>query len=160
MGAAIRNNNPLNVKGSPTNMWEGSYEIDAAGHARFIARSWGIRAAVRSIVRKYANGKRNLMEIIADWAPASDTQGSIPGRAQNQPGRYAAYVAEEMGIAIYDDLMLARGGQLSIDALPRLLRMMSAMARYEDRSQPPILLAEVLQGLADYADTYHSEQTI
>jgi hypothetical protein len=92
-----KNQNPLNIKNNPCNPWKGS-STDERGHAVFVDPAMGIRAGLITMEKKWQNGKRTLRSIINEWAPASDTQGSLPGRPANDPGAYAIFVAKAAGI--------------------------------------------------------------
>lgn len=91
-----KNKNPLNIKGA--DRWKGKLGNDSRGHVIFSDPAFGIRAAARTIQSKWINGKRTIRAICRDWAPASDTIGSIPGNAPNDPDAYADFVAQRSGI--------------------------------------------------------------
>ena len=99
-----KENNPLNIKNNPANRWAGSLGENAVGTAIFSSPSMGVRAAMRCLQKKYLAGKTTLLAIISDWAPADDTQGSLPGRPANDPADYARYVGDRIGFSIDEKL--------------------------------------------------------
>jgi hypothetical protein len=69
---AYRNRNPLNIRWSAKNKWQGQTGCDARGFAKFESLSYGYRAAVK-ILRQYrANGWKTIAEVIRHWAPPSE----------------------------------------------------------------------------------------
>ena len=96
------NKNFLNIKNDQFNPWDdvnGPSRTDSRGHAIFADPAYGIRAAMRSLQKKWLNGKRTIAELCADWAPSDDTLGSIPGGQQfNDPEEYASFVSMGCGI--------------------------------------------------------------
>ena len=120
-----RNKNPLNVKQVSGSGWKGSVGADARGHAVFEDPAYGIRAAMRCFHSKYRNGKRTIKAIVFDWAPADDTEGSLPGGKPNDPEAYLRFV----------DVCVAWG---KLDVLPDPVEdpvpwmwLLRAMAQYE-----------------------------
>jgi len=120
---AEKNKNPGCVK-QGLDPWKGSQTADASGHAVFDDPVYGFRALYRTLAQKYMAGKRDLLAIMRDYAPADDTQGSIAGRPANDPGSYAQYLSRVTGHAIGEDLLL-------VDAAgdPRSMDLMIALAR-------------------------------
>jgi hypothetical protein len=101
-------NNLLNVKGSVRNPWMGQISLDAQGHADFTEAVFSVRAAFICFDKKWANGKRTLRAICADWAPADDHQGGDPARPMNDPVDYARFVADKVGLGIDEELLSPR----------------------------------------------------
>ena len=101
---AQRNNNPGNLKNDPDDPWNGTIGQDDRGHAIFEDVVHGVRAMAKTILAKWNNGYNTLIEMIGDpehgWAPASDTQGSIPGNPPNDPVEYATTVGAWLSIGI------------------------------------------------------------
>lgn len=128
-------NNPLNVKQGAT-PWKGSTGANGVGTAIFPDPVLGVRAAMRTLHSKWLRGKINLAEIIADWAPADDTQGSLPGHPPNDPARYAAYVAGRVGYSSTEALP-----NPSTDPLTwaHIIRVMAHYEMGEDCHWPVIL---------------------
>ncbi len=140
------NKNPLNIKQVSPDAWAHSVGADGRGHAIFADPAHGVRAAMRSLQRKWDNGKRTLIQIIADWAPASDTVGSIAGGAQNDPIDYARYVAARAGCGVGESL-------LSPASNPHLwLRIVRAMAYYEMGEECP--WSVVLRGMGMWFEDF------
>jgi hypothetical protein len=83
--------------------------MDKRGHAYFNTQDFGVRAAVKTILAKYRNNKKTLADIIADWAPSDDTQGSEPNRPANDPVDYASTVASWIDVPSHKDLYLIAG---------------------------------------------------
>lgn len=74
----IRNNNPLNIKWSSVNNWNGQTGKDNGGFSIFDNPVNGIRAAAR-ILKNYRNrGVNTLREIITEW-----TRGDDPAMQQS-----------------------------------------------------------------------------
>jgi hypothetical protein len=90
--------NPLNIKAEMKQAWVGQVATDGRGHAVFADDAHGVRAALRTLDKKWQNGKRTLEAIIREWAPASDTIGSVEGAEPNDPDGYAASVARRVGM--------------------------------------------------------------
>ena len=107
----LRNNNPLNIRRSGSNKWQGMRPVQTdKAFVQFTARKYGYRAAfvlIRNYIqRHHAN---TIGKIIARWAPSSDgndTQSYIrfvsrttgipadePLRFENQQVHYRDYVA-------------------------------------------------------------------
>lgn len=146
----LKSKNPLNVKQTrPHDPWRGTIGVDSRGHVQFDDEIFGIRAAVRTLAAKYNKGKVTIAAIIADWAPASDTIGSIPGNPQNDPGEYAAFVAERMGWAV--DVRLGLFEPSGRTRWPGLLiDMLEAMIEYENGVGTHLPMSKILHGIAEY----------
>lgn len=79
-----RNNNPLNIRYSKYNDWEGQILPNTDGtFAQFQTMAWGYRAAL-VLLRIYINtyGADTVEKIITRWAPASDGNNT-PGYINN-----------------------------------------------------------------------------
>lgn len=127
--AGVRNNNPLNVKGSG---WKGQADSDSRGHAQFLNTVWGIRAAIITL-RTYQlkHGLYSIADILSRWAPSTDTIGSIPGAPPNSPAEYTKFVGQEVGLP--GTLALGLFEKDGTVGLPdTLFQVMSAMAQYEN----------------------------
>lgn len=70
----MRNNNPLNVKYNIHNRWIGMEEPDKDGFCTFYKLEYGIRAAMKIIVRyqQHYNIHR-VADLIARWSPDGKT---------------------------------------------------------------------------------------
>lgn len=117
------NKNPLNIKGR--DHWLGKIANDSRGHCIFESPEYGIRAGMRTLQSKWINCKRTIAAIISEWAPSSDTQGSMPGRPANDPDDYAGYVARRAGIGEHAALPDPVGCD------PVWGKIIAAMAHYE-----------------------------
>ena len=130
----IRNKNYLNVKnGSSPWMDAGEKEskTDSRGHAIFTDPAYGIRAGIM-LLRSYyfKHNLRTVAEILARWAPASDTVGSLPGAPPNSPIDYSTFVAGRMGIGFNDRLDIFNEDK-TIGNIARLRALFFAMSEYE-----------------------------
>jgi len=138
------NKNPLNIKGREK--WAGKIGNDSRGHCIFSDPAYGIRAGMRTLQSKWKNCKTTLADICADWAPVSDTQGSIAGRPANDPGDYARYVAERVWIGDHAALP-----DPMVDTII-WTRIVRAMAKYEMGEECP--LSVVLRGVALWLEDF------
>jgi hypothetical protein len=111
----LRNNNPLNLKGSVN--WHGMTGVDPDGYAIFDTPLSGIAAADHNL-QAYSthHGLNTVAGIIGRWAPAGD--------GANDPNGYAATVAKAMGVQPSDMLDMASPGTRE--------KLMSAMAGVEN----------------------------
>lgn len=132
MSVGIKNRNWLNIKRGNSD-WRGMIGVDARGHAIFEAPEWSIRAGIRLLRTYRKSGLDTVASILARWAPATDTLGSIPGMPANTPAAYARFVSQRMGVAATEKLGLfqADGVRLSARGEDLLPRMLMAMAIYE-----------------------------
>ncbi len=130
----IRNHNYLNVKNTPANPWKESIGTDGRGHAQFSSPEWGIRAAIITL-RTYwlKHNLHSIAQILARWAPDTDTVGSLTGGSANSPAQYSSFVARRLGVNPTDNLHLFHpNGSLRS---PRTLKaLLQAMAAYENGS--------------------------
>lgn len=145
--------NPGNVKNEPFSNWQGSIGVDSRGLAIFtdmdghMAQAWGVRAMVRTLARKAANGKRSLSEIIRDWAPADDPE------AHNDPEEYAATVAKWMGVDVDRDLCIfgTRGDVIDYN---KLVKIIAAIATYENGHDYKLSVSKILDGIELYLERW------
>lgn len=130
----IRNKNYLNVKNG-TSPWMDAGEkesgTDSRGHAVFSDPAYGVRAGIL-LLRSYyfKHNLRTIAEILARWAPASDTVGSLPGAPPNSPLDYSTFVAGRIGFGFNDRLDIFKEDK-SIGNIARLRALFSAMSEYE-----------------------------
>jgi hypothetical protein len=130
----IRNKNYLNVKNG-TSPWldAGGKEsgTDSRKHAIFTDPAYGIRAGIL-LLRAYffKHNLRTIAEILARWAPASDTIGSLPGAPPNSPLDYSTFVAGRMGVGFNDRLDIFNEDQ-TIGNIAHLKALFFAMSEYE-----------------------------
>jgi hypothetical protein len=143
-------NNPGNVKQSKLNPWRGSDGNDARGHTVFSSMPYGIRAMVRTLAAKWEAGKRSIADIIASWAPVTDTIGSIPGAKQNNPSAYADYVAARVHPSAPLNLFDGKGAVADYN---QLIALIMAMSEYENAHWKPST-ADVLRGIALYHEDF------
>lgn len=136
MRTGIKNLNYLNVKGKASDPWNGSTGLDADGHAIFVSDLYGLRAAVRSLARKWEHGPITLLELIGGrdgvfegWAPVSDPNAS------NDPVKYSNTIAGWMSVPpervspIVICLIFNRDGNVLNH--PMLRDLVRSMAAYE-----------------------------
>lgn len=88
---ATRNNNPLNIRYSPTNNWNGKGADNGSGFENFESPDHGLRAGLKLMRNHIANGNDTLSSLISTWAPAKD---------KNDPVQYAQYVSSKTGIPV------------------------------------------------------------
>src|SRR5688500_10842783 len=98
----IKNKNYLNVKNGRSPWIDAGgkkSKTDSRGHAVFTDPAYGVRAGIM-LLRTYffTHNLRTIAEILARWAPATDTIGSVPGGPKNSPLEYSTFVAGRMGI--------------------------------------------------------------
>jgi hypothetical protein len=141
------NRNPLNVKvENPRDPWHdarGSCLTDSQGHAVFTDVRWGIRAAARTLCRKYLNKedeKYSVRRIVGEWTDVE--KDKIP---------YIAYVAKQMSVTVNQDLYLCcPDGSMIPTQIGQIIRMMQAMTRWECGHQYNVPDSQWLEGLAMY----------
>ncbi len=112
----IRNNNPLNIRYSIYNDWQGQTGTDGE-YAIFSSAEYGIRAAAKLLnnyVTKY--GLRSVSGIINRWAPASE----------NNTGAYIQAVANKLNVQSNDVLLWPT----------QLKPLLEAMIYHENGIQP------------------------
>lgn len=129
----IRNKNYLNIKNgiSPWLDAGGDSQTDSRGHAVFTDAAYGVRAGIL-LLRKYffTHNLRSIAEILARWAPATDTVGSLPGAPRNSPVEYSNFVAQRTGIPYNEQLDIFKQDR-TIDNIGRLRALIFAMAEFE-----------------------------
>lgn len=130
----LKNNNYLNLKNGASR-WldagEKDSKNDSKGHAVFTDPAYGVRAGIL-LLRSYffKHNLRTIAEILARWAPASDTIGSIPGALPNVPADYSKFVADRMRIS-YNQKLDIFNEDKSIGNIGQLRDLFFAMAAYE-----------------------------
>jgi len=134
VATGIRNKNYLNVKNgsSPWMDADGKEsQTDSRGHAIFTDAAYGVRAGIL-LLRKYyfAHNLHTIAEILARWAPATDTIGSLPDAPPNSPLGYATFVARRMGIS-YNERLDIFSANKSIGNIARLKALFFAMSEFE-----------------------------
>lgn len=111
----IRNNNPLNIRISGQ-MWRGKIKDNTDGSfEQFETMEWGIRAAIvicRTYIRQHHID--TPAAIIKRWAPA----------VENNTEAYITYVLDEAN--------LYRNERISQNSKFQILRLLHAMAKYEN----------------------------
>ncbi|HEX7313588.1 MAG TPA: peptidoglycan DD-metalloendopeptidase family protein [Pyrinomonadaceae bacterium] len=131
----IRNNNFLNVKNG-SDPWQDANSqtarTDERGHAVFTDPAYGVRAGI-ILLRSYffKHNLRTVAEILARWAPESDTVGSLPNAPQNSPVEYSTFVASRMGISFNQKLDIFKEDK-TVGNIARLRALFGAMAEYEN----------------------------
>jgi hypothetical protein len=129
MPRGFRNNNPGNIRISPSSIWRGladpgdktNFQLREKSFCVFREPEWGLRA-VAILLRKYKTeyGLDTPRKIISRWAPASDN---------NDVGSYAQQLAKALGIAPDDPVDATEDADL--------IKMMRAIARHENGDLPP-----------------------
>ena len=105
-----RNNNPLNIRISKANQWQGEVANNTDGvFEQFVSMEYGYRAALK-LIQNYINnyGLRTVADIIARWAPNNEnnTQGYI-SRVCNSTGWTPAKVIDPYNREDMTDLVYA-----------------------------------------------------
>ena len=116
----IRNNNPLNIRISGQG-WRGKIKDNTDGSfEQFESIEWGIRAAI-VIVRTYIRQHHlnTPAAIIRRWAPA----------VENDTKKYIDFVIDRAN--------LYRNEQISSNSKFQILRLLAAMAYYENGVEVP-----------------------
>lgn len=123
MPKGISNNNPLNLRWSVANNWQGQTGADADGFAQFTTAQYGIRAAVITMVNGYIKkGYNTIAKIIGRWSPVND-----PGNAAGSTQNYIDFVA----------LHAAMGKDDIVDTLPTaIFNIVRAMIEFENGYNP------------------------
>lgn len=116
---ATRQNNPLNIRYSASNNWQGKGGDNGSGFEQFDTPDHGFRAGIK-LMRNHINaGNNTLSSLINKWAPASDN---------NNPAQYAQSVSQQTGIPV--DAKLDPNDPQQMTAIAR------AMARQEGYNAP------------------------
>lgn len=118
MTRGIRNNNPGNIRFSPSNDWEGQLaQPDRDGFSVFTDPRFGIRA-MAILLRNYVNryGLNTVRGLITRWAPPSE----------NDTDAYANHVALELGIGLDD----------TIDLQAHLPSLVKVIVKHENAINP------------------------
>lgn len=128
----IRNRNLLNVKGEG---WRYSLGHDDRGHNIFPTFAKGLRAGIITL-RSYwtRHQRKTIYDILARWAPETDTIGSLPGAPPNSPRKYSLFVASRMDHQPGAPLSLFHEDG-SVNDAEQLYHLVAAMAAYES-SEP------------------------
>ncbi|HEX5733986.1 MAG TPA: peptidoglycan DD-metalloendopeptidase family protein [Blastocatellia bacterium] len=134
IATGIKNKNYLNVKNGKSPWIDAGgkkSKTDSRGHAVFTDPAYGVRAGIM-LLRKYffTHNLRTIAEILARWAPATDTIGSLPDGPKNSPLEYSTFVAGRMGIG-YNEKLDIFNEDKSIGNISRLRGLFFAMAEYE-----------------------------
>lgn len=134
IATGIKNKNYLNVKNGKSPWMDAGgkkSKTDSRGHAVFTDPAYGVRAGIM-LLRRYffTHNLRTIAEILARWAPATDTVGSLPGGPKNSPLEYSTFVAGRMGID-YNEKLDIFNEDKSIGNISRLRSLFFAMAEYE-----------------------------
>lgn len=137
MSVGFKNNNYLNLKQPGPDRWRDAdgkdSGIDSKGHAVFKDPAWGVRAGIiqlRSYFFNKEHPRRTVAGILARWAPANDTIGSLPGGPPNSPPQYTAFVSKRMGVGPNQTLETFQPNG-SLGNLAQLRDLFFAMAAYE-----------------------------
>lgn len=131
----LRNNNYLNLKNNPSNPWldanGASSRTDGRGHAIFTNPAYGVRAGIKLLKTYFIeHGLKTILQIISRWAPPTDTIGSKPGNAPNDPGEYSRFVSGQMGAGVNERLELF-DSEGKLGDLAQLKGLFFAMAAFE-----------------------------
>lgn len=80
-----RNNNPLNIRLSNANNWQGKVRNNTDGvFEQFVSMEYGYRAALKLIRNYIDDGLQTVSEIISKWAP--NTENNTAGYIQRVIG--------------------------------------------------------------------------
>ena len=89
MNIGMRHNNPLNIKFSKYNDWDGQDSSKSGTFVYFVNKNYGYRAAfklMRNYISKY--GANTIDKIVSRWAPPSE----------NDTEHYINFVSDKTGI--------------------------------------------------------------
>ncbi|QIU92152.1 hypothetical protein [Yokenella regensburgei] len=87
---ATKNNNPLNIRYSPNNNWNGKGDNNGSGFENFESADHGFRAGLKLMRNHISNGSDTLSSLINKWAPPSE----------NDTAQYAQSVSKKTGIPV------------------------------------------------------------
>lgn len=110
MPLAVRNKNPLNVKGKG---WKGQIGNDRQGHAIFVSYEYGVRAAAH-VLHSYAT-RHNI----------STVKAIVERFAEKNTEKYVSFVCKALSVKPGQDIDVVR-------RLPDLLRVMSRFESGKD----------------------------
>lgn len=113
----IRNNNPLNIRWSAVNNWNGQIGQDSGGFAIFDTPENGIRAAAKILDSYNRRGITTLGKIISTWAPA----------IENNVEAYLSHVEQLTG---------KNRNMAIVKAVGDYPPLLAAMIRHENGKQP------------------------
>lgn len=113
----IRNNNPLNIRWSVANNWDGMTGQDDKGFCIFKSPEYGIRAAAKTLDSYKKRGVVTLGQIIGTWAP----------EIENNTSAYLNFVSNKTGFSSGDVIVKEYG-----DYVP----LLAAMIQMENGKQP------------------------
>lgn len=110
----VKNNNPLALRPSGGEVFQGEEKGGSGGYAKFDKPSDGVRAAVITI-QNYQNkyGLDTLRKILHRYAPAED---------KNDPDSYANFVAKEAGVSPDDPI-----DTQDYDLMKKIIRAMATI---------------------------------
>ena len=147
----VVNRNPLNLKDDPRDPWLGSLGSDTQGHAIFDREEYALRAAVRSLAQKWANGPICLLTLIGG---SDKVNGWAEAQHGNKPEKYAKFLAKEMHVGgSLDELeIFDEDGNITDHDL--LVELIEAMAQMEICAGWSISGAVIDSGIALYCRDY------
>lgn len=124
-----RNNNPLNIRYSTANSWQGKVLPNTDGaFEQFQSMAYGYRAALY-LIRKYiSQGNNTVSSVISKWAPATE----------NNTSGYITRVCNTTGYL--------PGTVLSASDKEQLCKLVYAMAIVENGSTPLPDMSEIYAG--------------
>lgn len=112
---AERNNNPLNIRYSPANKWQGQTG-ENQGFCTFRNEAYGIRAGYKILCNYIRNGHNTIERIVHRWAPP----------CENNTDRYIRFVCQETMISMTEPL-----GWETIHDYWTIIMILQAMAQME-----------------------------
>ncbi|MBE3132727.1 MAG: hypothetical protein IMZ55_04585 [Acidobacteria bacterium] len=92
----MKSNNLFGLKQSPTTPWIGSKGELPNGTVVFATEALSARAYFLNAENQLRKTAKTLYRFIADYAPAGDPIGSVPGNPPNDPPEYASYIAQNV----------------------------------------------------------------
>lgn len=127
-------NNPLNIKWSAKNKWQGANPTKRDGALEaFVSPQMGVRAAGRVLLKYKTDGLDTVAEIISKWAPPDK------GGDNNPTVSYIAFVAGRLGVQANQPI--------EIDDCATALKLVKAMGRDEQGMELPWTDEVMLEGL-------------
>ena len=130
----LRNNNPLNIRRSGSNKWQGMRPVQTdKAFVQFTARKYGYRAAfvlIRNYIQRHH--AHTIGKIIARWAPSSDG---------NDTQSYIRFVSRTTGIPA-DEPLRFENQQALVEIVRSMAQIESGIIEDSDLLNKAYLLAQ------------------
>jgi len=130
---AVKNNNPLNIRFSESNKWQGQV-AENKGFCVFSTPEWGWRAAMKLANSHIRRGHNTIEKLITKWAPPSE----------NDTAAYVRFVQKK----VYEETDRATALGVIVPGTPAYFYMLQSMAQMEQRL--PVTMGELRHIYEDY----------